>query len=186
MVESLAVSALPALFLSVLYGYEALLRCRKLDPTGELPVGKTLFLCSKYALVIPWGAMVLRSWGPGLAISERPVLFKWVALALWALGFALLFFGRFRLATSFRTGIAREQTHLKHDGIFGYSRNPMYLGIYATLLSASLYTLNPIVLAVGAFIAAVHHRIVLSEERHLRIVFGGTYEEYCRRVRRYL
>jgi hypothetical protein len=39
---------------------------------------------------------------------------------------------------------------------------------------------------VGAFIAAVHHSIVLSEEKHLRIVFGGTYEEYCRRVRRYL
>jgi protein-S-isoprenylcysteine O-methyltransferase Ste14 len=186
MVESLVVSALPALFLSVLYGCEVLLRRRELDPTGELPVGKTLFLCSKYLLVVPWGAMVLRSWGPGLAISERPPLFKWVALVLWGFGFALLFSGRFSLGTSFRTGIAREQTGLKYDGIFGYSRNPMYLGIFATLLSASLYTLNPIVPAVGAFIVAVHHRIVLSEEKHLRIVFGGTYEEYCRRVRRYL
>ncbi len=186
MVESLAVSALPALFLSILYGSEALLRRRKVDPTGEPPVGRTLFLCSKYAIVVPWGAMVLRSWDPGLAIGERPVLLKWVALALWALGFALLFSGRFSLGTSFRTGIAREQTHLEHDGIFGYSRNPMYLGIYFTLLSASLYTLNPIVLVVGAFIAVVHHKIILCEERHLRVVFGAAYEEYCRRVRRYL
>jgi len=186
MIECLAVSALPALFLIVLYGGEALLRRRKIDPTGQLPLGKTLFSWCKYALVIPWGAMVLRSWGPGLAISERPEVLKWAALVLWVLGFVLLFVGRFSLGASFRTGIAREKTRLEHDGIYRYSRNPMYLGIYSTLLSACLYTLNPIVLAAGAFIVAVHHKIVLSEERHLRVVFGTAYEEYCRRVRRYL
>lgn len=186
MLESLAVSALPVLFLIVLYGGEALLRRQKIDPTGEPPLGKTLFSCCKYAIVIPWGAMVLRSWGPGLALGERPVLLKWAALVLWVLGFALLFAGRFSLGNTFRTGIAREETRLEHDGIFRHSRNPMYLGIYATLLSACLYTLNPIVMAVGIFIVAIHHKIVLSEERHLRVVFGAAYEEYCRRVRRYL
>jgi len=186
MIESLAVSALPALFLIVLYGGEALLRRRKIDPAGKPPLGKTLFIFSKYAIVIPWAAMVLRSWGPGLAIIERPQFLKWAALVLWALGFALLFVGRFSLGTSFRTGIAREKTHIEHDGIYRYSRNPMYLGIYSTLLSACLYTLNPVVLAAGVFIVAVHHKIVLSEERHLRAIFGAAYEEYSKRVRRYL
>ena len=186
MVESLAVSALPALFLTVLYSGEALLRRRKIDPTGKPPLGKTLFSCSKYAILFPWGAMVLRSWGPGLAISERPVVLKWAALVLWVLGFALLFVGRFSLGTSFRTGIAKEKTRLEQGAIFRYSRNPMYLGIYSTLVSACLYTLNPIVLAVGVFIVAVHHKIVLSEERHLRAIFGAAYEEYSKRVRRYL
>lgn len=111
---------------------------------------------------------------------------KWTALVFWILGFALLFLGRFGLGTSFRTGFAREQTRFEQAGIFRYSRNPMYLGIYATLLSAYLYTLNPVVLAVGVFIAAVRHKIVLYEERYLRVVFGTAYDEYCRRVRRYL
>jgi protein-S-isoprenylcysteine O-methyltransferase Ste14 len=186
MVESLTVSTLPVLFLIVHYGGEALLRRRKIDATGIPPVGKTLFSCCHYAIVIPWGAMALRSWGPGLAVIERPVYLKWAALVFWALGFSLLFLGRFSLRTSFRTGIAREKTRFEHAGIFRYSRNPMYLGIYATLLSACIYTLNPVVLAVGIFIAAVRHKIVLSEERHLRVAFGAAHEEYCRRVSRYL
>lgn len=186
MVESLVVSALPIVFLIVLYGGEVLMCRRKVDPTGEPPVSNALFVCSKYAIVIPWGAMVLRSWGAGFAISERPGLLRWAALVLWALGFALLFLGRFSLGRSFRMGLAREKTRLEYDGIFRHSRNPMYLGIYATLLSACLYTLNPIVLVAGAFIVAIHHRIVLSEETHLRAVFGVAYEAYCQRVRRYL
>jgi protein-S-isoprenylcysteine O-methyltransferase Ste14 len=186
MIESLAVSALPVLFLMVHYGGEALMRRRKIDPTGLPSVGKTLFSCCNYAIAVPWGAMALRSWGPGLAVMERPEYLKWAALVFWAAGFALLFIGRFGLGTSFRTGIAREKTRFERSGIFRHSRNPMYLGIYFTLLSACIYTLNPIVLAVGIFIAAVRHKIVLSEERHLRVVFGAEYEEYCRRVGRYL
>jgi protein-S-isoprenylcysteine O-methyltransferase Ste14 len=68
----------------------------------------------------------------------------------------------------------------------GISRNPMYLGMYATLLAAVLRTLNPILLLLGAFIVAVHHRVVLAEEEHLRNAFGEDYADYCRRVRRYL
>jgi protein-S-isoprenylcysteine O-methyltransferase Ste14 len=58
--------------------------------------------------------------------------------------------------------------------------------VYATLLAPVFYTLNPIVLGIGAFIIAVHHRIVLAEEQHLQKVFGPEYAEYCRRVRRYV
>ena len=66
------------------------------------------------------------------------------------------------------------------------SRNPMYLGVYATLLASVLRTLNPVLLLLGAFIVAVHHRIVLAEEAHLHSAFGEEYAAYCRQVRRYL
>ena len=62
----------------------------------------------------------------------------------------------------------------------------MYLGLDATLLAAALYTLNPIVLLIGGGIAAVDHRIILAEEECLRKMFGQDFEEYCRRVGRYL
>jgi protein-S-isoprenylcysteine O-methyltransferase Ste14 len=62
----------------------------------------------------------------------------------------------------------------------------MYVGVFTTLLAAVLYTLNPILLFIALFVAAVHHRIILAEEDHLRTVFGEAYTAYCRRVRRYL
>ena len=62
----------------------------------------------------------------------------------------------------------------------------MYLGVYATVLASVLYTLDPLVLVLGAFVVAVHHTIVLAEEEHMAEVFGPEYAEYCRRVRRYI
>jgi protein-S-isoprenylcysteine O-methyltransferase Ste14 len=62
----------------------------------------------------------------------------------------------------------------------------MYLGLDATLLAATLITLNPLVLVIGAGVAGVHHRIVLAEESCLRKMLGQEYEEYYQRVRRYL
>jgi protein-S-isoprenylcysteine O-methyltransferase Ste14 len=98
----------------------------------------------------------------------------------------LLFAGRFGLGSSFRIGSPKESTRLKVDGLFSFSRNPMYLGVYATLLAVVLYTLNPVLLVVAAFVVAVHHKIVLAEETHLQNVFGGEYTDYCRRVARYM
>ena len=62
----------------------------------------------------------------------------------------------------------------------------MYLGVHVTLVASVLYTLNPVLLLVGVFVAGVHHKIVLAEEQHLRTVFGEAYLDYCTRVRRYL
>jgi protein-S-isoprenylcysteine O-methyltransferase Ste14 len=185
-IESLAVTALPALFLALLYGSEAVLRFRRTFSSGEPPIGRTLFACCKYAIVIPWGAMVLHGWGVRLSVAARPDALKWPALGLWVFGFGLLFLGRLRLGSDFRIGLAREKTRLKEGGVYRLSRNPMYLGIDATLAAAALYTLNPIVIAVGVFIAAVHHKIALAEEARLKDAFGESYVDYCRRVRRYL
>ncbi len=66
------------------------------------------------------------------------------------------------------------------------SRNPMYVGVYLIIAASALYTANPLVLALGVFVIAIHHRIVLAEENHLRNVFGREYREYCSRVRQYL
>ncbi len=183
---SLAVTLPAALFLVVLFGGGALFRRRNIDMDGAPPIGKPLFVASKYAIVLLWAAAVSKSWGVHLSPVAVPGLLTKVALGLWMLGFALLFIGRLGLGDSFRIGSPKEATRLRVNGLFRLSRNPMYLGVYATLLAAVLYTLNPVALVVAAFVIAVHHRIVLAEEEHLRGVFGEEYEDYCCRVRRYL
>ncbi len=122
----------------------------------------------------------------GLSLVPVPRPARWLALALWVAGFALLLGGRLELGGSFRIGRPRERTEMQTGGLFRLSRNSMYLGVFMTLAASALYTLNPLVLVVAALIIAVHHRIVLAEEQHLQASFGEAYVAYCRRVRRYL
>jgi protein-S-isoprenylcysteine O-methyltransferase Ste14 len=185
MLEPLGVTALALMFLTVLVRTEAKLRRRKVDMGGKAPIGHRIFALSKYAIVLVWLVTILRSWGIGLPTGlAQP--WKGPALTLWVLGFTLLLAGRLGLGDSFRIGTPNEKTRLKTGGLFRFSRNPMYVGVYTTLAASVLYTMDPLVFAVAAFIIAVHHRIVLAEERTLRKAFGGEYARYCRRVRRYL
>jgi protein-S-isoprenylcysteine O-methyltransferase Ste14 len=186
MTESLAVTLFPVLFLIVLFGGGELYRRRAIDMDGDPPINRTIFYISKYSIVILWASMVLHTWGIHLSFTQVPESLKWISLCLWFMGFGLLFTGRFGLGESFRIGSPKERTHLQVNGLFRISRNPMYLGVYATLLASILYTWNPILLLAGIFIVIVHHLIVLAEEQYLRSVFGEEYIAYCRRVRRYL
>jgi protein-S-isoprenylcysteine O-methyltransferase Ste14 len=185
-IESFFVTLLPVLFLIILFGGGERFRRRNIDMDGEPPINHTLFYISKYSIIVLWGAMVLQSWGINLSPILIPELLRWISLCLWTLGFMLLFLGRFGLGNSFRLGSPKEDTSLKTDGIFRFSRNPMYVGVYATLLASTLYTLNPVVLLVTIFVIAVHHKIVLAEEEHMKKVFGDEYLNYCRHVRRYI
>ena len=186
MIEAIFVTLFPVVFLILLFGGGEVFRRRKIEQGGEAPINRTLFSISKYSIIVIWGAMALQSWGIGLSVVAVPAAVTWIALALWVFGFVFLFLGRFGLGTSFRLGTPKESTSLRVDGVYGFSRNPMYLGVYATVLASVLYTMNPLVLLMGAFIVAVHHTIVLAEEEHMRKVFGQEYAEYCQRVRRYI
>jgi protein-S-isoprenylcysteine O-methyltransferase Ste14 len=73
------------------------------------------------------------------------------------------------------------------DGPFRFSRNPMYLGMLLVLagLFLLLGTLGPLVV-LPAFFGLLQRRFVVPEEAHLRTHFGARYEDYRRRVRRWL
>lgn len=184
--ESLLITIFPVVFAVIFLEAKASFRRRQIDLDGVAPIPPTIFYLSKYAIVVVWAAMVADGWGAPLSMVPAPAAVRWAGIALWALGFVLLLLGRMALGGSLRVGSPKESTTLKTDGLLGMSRNPMYVGVYTTLLAAVLYTLNPILLALAIFIVVVHHRIVLAEERFLQGAFGEAYQEYCRRVRRYL
>jgi protein-S-isoprenylcysteine O-methyltransferase Ste14 len=186
MIEAVLVTILPAGFLIVLFGGGALFLRKKIEQDGEAPIDRTLFYVSKYSILVLWGAMVLQSWGIGMSMIEVPRTLRVIALLCWACGFAFMYLGRFTMGDSFRLGTPREDTRLRTDGLFRMSRNPMYVGVYLTIAASALYTANSVVVLLGVFVIAVHHRIVLAEEKHLRTVFGREYREYCGRVRQYI
>lgn len=186
MVEPIVVTLFPVLFLVVLFGGGALFRKRAIDMDGDPPIHRTLFYTSKYLIVVLWAITVFHSWGIRITIAEVSVWSPWIALILWVIGFGLLFVGRFGMGESFRIGSPQEKTHLQVNGLFRFSRNPMYVGVYSTVLASVLYTWNPFLLLIGLFIIAVHHQIIIAEERYLQGTFGNEYGAYCQRVRRYL
>lgn len=186
MIGAVAVTILPVGFLVILFGGGALFLREHIEQDGEAPINRTLFYVSKYSIIVLWGAMVLQFWGIDLSFFEVPLFLRVIGLGSWFFGFALLYTGRFEMGSSFRLGTPRERTRLKVDGLFRLSRNPMYVGMYATVVAPALSTLNPAVIFLGACVIAIHHSIVLAEETHMREVFGREYSEYRNRVRRYI
>ena len=186
MLLSLFVTALPVVFLAGLIQKGLAFRRRHVEMDGDPPISKALFASSKWAIVLVWGAMVIQSWSDRLSFIDVPSVLTSASLGLWALGFALMFAGRSGLGDSFRIGSPKERTGLQQTGLYSFSRNPMYVGVYATLCATVLRTLNPVLLLVAAYVIVVHHRIVLAEEAQLHGAFGDEYRTYCGHVRRYL
>ena len=73
------------------------------------------------------------------------------------------------------------------SGIFGLTRNPMYLGMLLVLVGWAVYLSNPLALAGPAvFVLYINRFQIGPEERALTAKFGERYTAYRSRVRRWL
>jgi protein-S-isoprenylcysteine O-methyltransferase Ste14 len=72
-------------------------------------------------------------------------------------------------------------------GLYRFTRNPMYVGVLLIVSGWSLLAGSPRLAWYTAILAvAFHLRVVLHEERWLAGQFGPDWEEYKRRVPRWL
>ncbi|HKH19649.1 MAG TPA: isoprenylcysteine carboxylmethyltransferase family protein [Gammaproteobacteria bacterium] len=73
------------------------------------------------------------------------------------------------------------------EGPYRWTRNPMYVGLASILVGLGL-ALNNLwfSLLAAAALVAVHFMAVLPEEKYLNEKFGRDYEDYRKKVRRYL
>jgi protein-S-isoprenylcysteine O-methyltransferase Ste14 len=80
-----------------------------------------------------------------------------------------------------------QTTTLVQTGLYAYSRNPMYVA-FALLLSAiSLYFLNFAgFILVPAFVLFLDRFQIQPEEQLLMVKFGEEFEDYRRKVRRWI
>ena len=123
----------------------------------------------------------------GLAAVDIAVL-RPVGVVIGALGAAILGSG---LIGFFRAGNDPEpwkkDTQLVTSGLYRFSRNPMYLGMVMVQLGIALFCQSiGGVLSVPLAIALVDRFVIAREEPHLRTTFGRDYENYSKRVRRWL
>lgn len=78
-----------------------------------------------------------------------------------------------------------EQNKLITDGIYAYTRNPVYSGILLDCTGIVLFFNNLLLLFVPVF-CWIYMTIFLirTEEVWLKDLYGQEYEEYCKRVNR--
>ena len=80
-----------------------------------------------------------------------------------------------------------KSTAIVQDGIYRFTRNPMYLGMALILLGFALYLASPWALLGPLVFAAYITRFqIRPEERALAAHFGTAYAAYCAQVRRWL
>jgi len=73
------------------------------------------------------------------------------------------------------------------SGIFGYSRNPMYLGLFLLLFGFAYWQQNLAAIAFSfGFVLYMNRFQILPEERALETLFGAEYLDYKQRVRRWI
>ena len=111
----------------------------------------------------------------------------WIGVALCLAGLTLLAWSLVSFGQSFRVGIDMERPDkLVTTGIFALTRNPIYVGFALILLGQFLIYSSWLLLAYLVAAYWLFHRQVLREEEFLRRHYGREFEEYGRRVRRYL
>jgi len=131
-------------------------------------------------LNLPFPEVLKRPFWDNNAATICAIVICTVSL-LW-IGFTLRTFGK-----SFRVGIdVNIKDKLITTGTFSVSRNPIYLAFIVFFLG--FFTVHPSIssaLFVCLLSAAVHRQII-REEKFLHSHYAEEYEEYCKKVRRYL
>lgn len=113
-------------------------------------------------------------------------LFRYVGYALLLASLVWVVTAQVQMADSWRIGIDSSKTQLASTGLFGVSRNPIFLGMMGTLLGLLLVLPNALTLTIFALDFALMQIQVRLEEEFLRRSQEGEYEEYANRVRRWL
>lgn len=131
-----------------------------------------------------WGADAYR-WVVPILYLAKPPLF-WAGFMLLHLSLLWIMLAQYQMGVSWRIGIDEEnKTELKSEGLFGLSRNPIFLGMIVSLLGIFLVLPN-VLTAIGVVAAWLLIQIqVRLEEEFLHRQHGAAYEQYKSKVRRW-
>ena len=78
-------------------------------------------------------------------------------------------------------------SHLVVGGIFKYSRNPMYVGLFVAILAFGIYVGAWFVfILLPLFVLSINYLQIVPEEIAMHKLFGDEYISYCNSVRRWI
>ncbi|MBP0592056.1 isoprenylcysteine carboxylmethyltransferase family protein [Paraburkholderia sp. LEh10] len=112
---------------------------------------------------------------------------RWIGVVCMVIALVWVVCSQAAMGTAWRMGVdSRMRTELITTGPFAVSRNPIYLGIRATILGQLLVVGTWHVLMIWAMSELLVQIQVRFEEEHMFRLHAKRYAEYCSRVRRWL
>jgi protein-S-isoprenylcysteine O-methyltransferase Ste14 len=149
------------------------------------PQLRRLFASTPFRTFLLYPLLVI---GFELALRRGDLIFVPWGTPLLAWGYL-----QYRLAGNYRLhhggggpGFTVPPERLVTDGVFAYTRNPMYLGHLVFMLGLAVTFWSWFALALFAIHLPWYHRRVLRDEAGLHARFGAQYAEYQARVKRWL
>ena len=127
----------------------------------------------------------------GYVAPVQPILnqtWQYIGVGLMLFGFATILL----VARGFRKNETTiipdgQPSALMESGLFGYSRNPIYLAMAVFLLGSALAVGHIWALViVPVFVLLAQQIWIIKEEESLEAAFGQIYRNYTMRVRRWL
>ena len=137
-------------------------------------------------LVVGCGMWGVAKVGPLVSVPGGAVFGVLLMIAGFVLNIAGVMTVR-RAKTTFNPLRPDTTTALVSTGLFGVSRNPMYLAMLIVLLGWAVYLSSPASL-VGpvVFVLYINRFQIVPEERALSSLFGASFAEYTSKVRRWV
>jgi protein-S-isoprenylcysteine O-methyltransferase Ste14 len=139
-------------------------------------------------LILGIAMWALNRHAPVLTLIPAPwSLIGWGVMAIAPIAPVIAFIQFARAHTTPNPHTPEAASALVTTGIYAWTRNPMYLGLSMLLAgwAVRLGTLSPL-LGPVLFIVIIRRFQIFPEEHALRARFGEDYDQYCRRVHRWL
>jgi len=124
----------------------------------------------------PAALVDLASGGLGAAVLATSILLFFISASLTQ---------RFMRLSLLSSSYGQPQ-RLTTGGVFGVTRNPIYVAFLLPLLSVSVYSIPAALMASVLYISAMTIFIIRGEEAILSKTFGAAYDEYAANTPRWL
>jgi protein-S-isoprenylcysteine O-methyltransferase Ste14 len=141
---------------------------------------------------LAWGIAVIGgfalNWLLPLPLVPAELPAGWLGATVFVLALALF---AWAIATITRAGsnvpTNRPTTAIVESGLYGLTRNPIYLGMFLGLIGLAIAFDNLwLLVMLVPFALVIRYGVVAREEAYLERKFGDVYRGYRSRVRRWL
>jgi len=116
--------------------------------------------------------------------------FKAIGIIFLILGFIIIFLAVLKfikIKTTVDPTRPHKTSNLVISGIYKITRNPMYLGMLFLIIAYTIYTNNVVgSITIPIFIFYINKFQIEPEEIEMRKKFGESFENYCKKVNRWI